>query len=273
MSEPLDQALTALFPAEDAATARRLLDAYGTASFPQDRERVQLAALSLCGGDIDELRRLVDRARRDYRDVLYWQQLAAGYVDPLADRLLQSGLEAALTPRRLELLRESVPTLARVAVLSNPSNAFHPPQTAALAARAAELGVAVVPVAAQRPGDFPAAFATMQHEGVDGLVILASPLHQYHLRTLAALALDVGAASICELGRYARLGGLLSYGPSAASQATKTVRSLRGALGVPVAASSEASASPALVVNLTTARRLGLTLSPGLLQQASATVG
>ena len=93
--------------------------------------------------------------------MLYWQSLAGDYADPIADDLDAALLTPALTPRRLTLLREAVPTLRRVAVLWNPSNAHHQPQVDALRDAARELGLALVPCAVRRPADFGDAFAAI----------------------------------------------------------------------------------------------------------------
>src|SRR4051812_40599457 len=117
----LDEAIARAFPHEDVATARDILDRYGTAPHEREHERVQLAIVALCHGDLDELAALVERGKRDYRDVLYWQQVAAGQPDPLGDRLAQAGLSPEWTPRRLALLAEAVPGISRAAVLWNPT--------------------------------------------------------------------------------------------------------------------------------------------------------
>src|SRR5439155_11067206 len=176
---------------------RSLLDQYGSEPHERERERVQRAALSLCGGDLDELAELVQRAKLDYRDVLCWQSLAEGEADPIADQLDAALLTPNLTAERLVLLREAVPTVGRVAVLWNPANGLHRPQLAELERRARGVGLALLPVAVHRPAEFEAAFAGMRRERAEGLVALSSTLHRLQLRRLAALALDSRLASIC----------------------------------------------------------------------------
>src|SRR5439155_6674438 len=127
MADLTEQMIARTFPDLDEATVRAVLDQYGAEAHEREQDRVRLAALSLSGGDLDELSALIQRAKRDYRDVLYWQQLAGGYADPLIDRLDAAVLTPALTPERLALLCEAVPGLARVAASWNPSKRLHPP--------------------------------------------------------------------------------------------------------------------------------------------------
>jgi len=271
--DPVEQAIAATFSGADAATARDILRAYGAAPHERERERVQLAILSLSHGDLGELQRLVTSAKRDYRDVLYWQSLAGGDADPVADRIDAALLTPALTPRRLALLREAVPTLRRVAVLWNPSNAYHQPQIDALQGPAREGGLLLMPLAVRRPDELGDAFATMRREGVDGLVLLSSALHRLNLRRIAALALDNHVASIGELEQFAREGGLLSFGPRSADLGQRLVTHVRQALADPTLGGPDA-APPALelIVNLQTARLLGLTIPEPVLRQATEVI-
>ena len=68
-------AIQVAFPASVPAAILAVLDQYGTESYENERERVQLAIIELCGGSEDKLPALVRMAKTDYRDVLAWQQL------------------------------------------------------------------------------------------------------------------------------------------------------------------------------------------------------
>jgi hypothetical protein len=67
-------AVRATFPRSDASTILGILDFYGTGSYEREKERVQLAIVSLSEGSEDKLLDLVQAAKTDYRDVLYWQE-------------------------------------------------------------------------------------------------------------------------------------------------------------------------------------------------------
>jgi hypothetical protein len=68
-------AAQAAFPGGDLADLAAILGLYGTEPYERERERVQLAIITLSGGDPDKLRQLVRDAKRDYRDILAWQEL------------------------------------------------------------------------------------------------------------------------------------------------------------------------------------------------------
>ncbi len=129
-----------------------MLDLYGVEPHERERERVQLALVTLSDGNVELLLDLVRCARQDYRDVLYWNELAAGVRDPVAESIAGLPLlTPELTPKRLELLTEAVPDLGRVAVLWNPVSAAHSKELEALDVVAAALGVQVEPVSVSVP--------------------------------------------------------------------------------------------------------------------------
>jgi len=67
-------AVARTFPDEDPAAVLAVLDRYGTGRLERERERVQLAILTLSRGSLERLVHYTERARRDYRDVLYWAE-------------------------------------------------------------------------------------------------------------------------------------------------------------------------------------------------------
>ncbi len=124
------QAIAARFPSEAPATVLGILDQYGPDRHHRERERVHLTLLTLCHGNLDELRGLVAAATRDYRDVLYWAELATGSPDPVADRFTDALLTPEAAPARLALLKGAVPGGARIAVLWQPGSDSHQGQMA-----------------------------------------------------------------------------------------------------------------------------------------------
>lgn len=271
--DQVERAMQEAFPNADRAEARRILDEYGKAAHEREVDRVRLDILALCQGDLAKLRVLVDRATRDYRDVLYWAARAEGYADPVADDLAAALMTPELTPARLALLHEAVPSVRRVAVLWNPSNASHESQIAALGGPARERDLALGPIAVSRPGDFEAAFAAMRRERASGLIVLTSTLHQFQLRRLADLALRYELPTICELSRFAEAGGLLSYGPRTADLGRRTVAHLRERLMADRPDDPDPEPPELeLLVNLRTARSLGLTVPPAVLGRATRVI-
>jgi len=72
LSKPVTEKVAQLFANDDRTEVMELLAAYGEQSHEREPERVRLAILKLSGGDEAEVRRLVEAARQDYRDVLWW---------------------------------------------------------------------------------------------------------------------------------------------------------------------------------------------------------
>ncbi len=183
-------------------------------------------------------------------------------------------LTPELTPKRLELLKEAAAEVVRVAVLWNPSYEKHAEELQDLETTSRALGVRLRPVAVQRAEEFDVAFATMTRERAGGLVVLGSALHHRHLRRIADLAVMHRLAAICEFMEFVGLGGLIGYGPSypdmfrrAAGYVAKILRGARpGDLAVEQPTRFE------LVINLKTAKALGLTIPPSLLLRADQVI-
>ena len=179
-----------------------------------------------------------------------------------------------LNGKRLELLKEAVPRLSRVAVLWNTGNESHEEQLKDLASPARTLGMHLRPAGVQKPEDLEGAFQTMAKEQAGGLMILASSLTHRHLTRIADLAVKHRLPSIMEFSEFADAGGLLMYGPTWASMFRRggqlVGRILKGAEpgDLPV----EQPTKFELVVNLQTAKALGLTIPQSLLIRADKAI-
>ena len=183
-----------------------------------------------------------------------------------------AGLE--VVGKMLELLKEVVPKVSRVAVLSNPANRGH-----ALALKEAEtsaraLGVRLQTLEARGPNEFHSAFAAMARERAGALFVLPDPIFFAHRTQLADLAAKNRLPSIYGLREHVDAGGLLAYAPSLTDMyrraATYVDKILKGAkLGdLPV----EQPTKFELVVNLKTAKALRLTIPQSVLFRADAVV-
>jgi len=210
----------------------------------------------------------------------------AGVGDPVGSDLVKSLrtpggnvtgialLTPELTPKRLALLKDAAPEIARVAVLWNPGIKGHVQELQDLERSSRSLGIRTYPIEVQRAEDLEAAFASMIRERVDGLVVLASPLHHRNIRQIADLSLKYRLPAICEFSEFAAVGGLMVYGPSWPDMyrhaATHVAKILAGAkpADVPV----EQPTRIELLVNLVTAKALGITIPPSLRMRADRVI-
>src|SRR6266545_1955449 len=174
----------------------------------------------------------------------------------------------------LELLKEIVPKVRRVAVLSNPDGPAQPITIRNVKDAARSLGLQLQLVEARGPGDFNGAFAAMARERVGALFVVTDPVFILHRARLVDLAAKNRLPSIFTQRADVEAGGLISYGPNfsdmyrrAAIYVDKILKGARPA-DLPV----EQPTKFELVINLKTAKALGLTIPPSLLQRADEVI-
>jgi putative ABC transport system substrate-binding protein len=178
-----------------------------------------------------------------------------------------------LTGKRLELLKDAVPQMQRVAVLWD---AFSADQFPAAAAAARGLGVQVHSLELRHPlaYDFAAAFSAAVQGRADALLVLASPLFYRERRQLTALALQHRLPSIAGSRDAAEAGALLAYGANLAHMyrraASYVDKILKGA--TPADLPVEQPTKFELIINRKTAQALGITLPPSLLLLADEVI-
>src|SRR5262249_8051236 len=124
-------------------------------------------------------------------------------------------LNLEVGPKRLELLREMIPTATHVAALINPSSAVNAERLAKdLQAAAQTLGLQVQVLNASTESDFDTVFATLVRQRVQGLVIGTNNFFTGRSSQLAALALRHAVPSVYQYREFVAAGGLMSYGGS-----------------------------------------------------------
>jgi len=204
-------------------------------------------------------------------------------ADPTTSRLIESyrhpgtnvtgvyALEPELAGKRLELLKESVPNIAHVAVLWNAYSRF---QLTQLEDAARSLGVTLSAIELNAPYDFDAGFREAKKRQATAAMVLLAPAFYVRRERLAASALRARMPTMHEKEDMVRAGGLLSYGASFDDTWGRAAyfvdRILKGAKAseLPV----EQVARFKLTVNLKTAKALGLTLPESLLIRADEVV-
>ena len=186
-----------------------------------------------------------------------------------------SSMSPELNGKRLELLKEVVPGLSRVAILWNPDirGAVFDYKESEGAART--LHLQLQSVEATRADDFERAFAAMTAERAEAVVVPAvNPLVFNNRSRVAALAQQHRLPSIFGTKDYADAGGLMAFGPNVIDQwrraATYVDKILKGAR--PADLPVEQPTKFELVINLKTARALGLTIPPSLVRRADRVI-
>jgi putative ABC transport system substrate-binding protein len=183
-------------------------------------------------------------------------------------------IAAALLPKRLELLREMVASSAVVAVLVNPNDPNAAPYTrdVQVAARTFGLQVSVVHAATER--DFDTAFATLVNAGANALLVTTNALFINRREKIVALAARYAVPAIYDRREFSAAGGLMSYGASIIDQYRQSGvyigKILHGvkAADLPVMQPTKFE----LVINLKTAKALGLEIPPSLLARADEVI-
>ena len=180
-------------------------------------------------------------------------------------------LTSQLSGKRLELLKEIVPGLSRVAVFWNPPNPAYGPVLKELEAAAKALVIGLQRLEVRVPGDFEGALQVAISQRADALIMPADPLTTNQAGIVADLALKYGLPSIMDIKEMVAAGGLLALGPNLVDSyrraATHVDKILKGAK--PADLPMEQPRTFDLAVNLKTAQALSLTIPQSVLQQAT----
>jgi putative ABC transport system substrate-binding protein len=207
--------------------------------------------------------------------------------DPVADELvasmarpganltgLTSSVSYQLGGKRVELLKDIKPDLVRLAVLKNPDHPSSNPYLSEVEKVAQVLGLTVRAFDARSPGDLPPAFAAMVEWRADGVITLNDGMFYSQRERVVMLARENRLASMHPETGFVETGGLVSYGPSLPDLflrgATYVDKILRGAK--PADLPIEQPTKFELVVNLKTAKALGLDVPPTLLALADEVI-
>ena len=175
--------------------------------------------------------------------------------------------------KRVELLRDAVPGLRRVAILLNVGNANAVLELGEIQAATRTLGLAVATSEIRRGEDIVSAFEALKGRA-DGIYVVADPLVFSNRARIHTLAMAARLPAIYNSREYVEMGGLMSYGPNfpdmfrrAADMVDKILRGVKPG-DIPVEQPTQFD----LVINLTTAKALGLAVPPTLLARADEVI-
>jgi len=181
---------------------------------------------------------------------------------------------AELSAKRLQLLKEAIPRLTRVAVLWNPGTPYHPKAVEDLKAVAPSLAIELSFVGVRTPEKLGPAFSAFSRAHAQALYVIDAPLFFTHRTTLLKLASKARLPVISGERQYADEGGLMSYGANYADQLRRAAgyvdKILKGAKpgDLPI----EQPTKFELVVNLKTAKALGITIPESILLRADEVI-
>jgi len=187
---------------------------------------------------------------------------------------LSMSVEQEIGGKHLQLLKEAVPTVSRVAVLWNPLTAPHTITLKEMGAAAQALRLHLQPLSARRPDEIDGAFAAMSRARADGLIVLEDAMFMAVRMRITDLAMKGRLPSIYGIHEHTGAGGLMSYGPSLPDLFRRAAgyvdRILKGAK--PADLPVERPTKFELVINLKTAKALGLTIPPSVLLRADQVI-
>jgi putative ABC transport system substrate-binding protein len=196
--------------------------------------------------------------------------LVASLAKPEKNITGVSILGPELVGKRLQLLKEAIPGISRVAVLSNPTDTAQALLLREAQVAARSLKVRLQVLGARAPSDFAGTFSAMTRERLGGVIIFTSSMFYAERTRIAELAAESRVPAIYSVREYAEAGGLMAYGVNLGESfrraATYVDKILKGAR--PADLPVEQPAKFELVINLKTAKALGITLPTSLLSQA-----
>jgi putative ABC transport system substrate-binding protein len=204
--------------------------------------------------------------------------VGAGFVDSLArpggNATGFMNFEYSISGKWLELLKQIAPGLTRVAVLRNAATPSGPGQFAAIQAVAPSLRVEVNAVNVRDAGEIERAVVGFARTPDGGLIVTASPAAQVHHELIISLAARHKLPAVYPFRYHAAAGGLMSYGPDQIDQYRQAAgyvdRILKGEK--PADLPVQAPTKYELVINLTTAKALGLAVPQTLLASADEVI-
>jgi len=200
--------------------------------------------------------------------------LVASLAHPGGNVTGVSVMTAELSAKRLQLLKETIPRLARVAVLWNPDTPWHAKVIEDLKSAARKFSIGLSFVSVRTPEQLGPAFSTVRRTNAQALYLIECPLFSTHRAVLLELAFKARLPMVEAERRFVDAGGLMSYGPNLTDlyrrSAGYVARILKGAKpgDLPV----EQPTNFELVVNLNTAKALGLTIPQSVLQRADEVI-
>jgi putative ABC transport system substrate-binding protein len=183
-------------------------------------------------------------------------------------------LSSDLAPKRLQLIKEIIPSAAHVALLWNPDNVSSVVNLEQLRAAAPQLGLGFTAVEARSPAELAGALATLARERIDVVLVTNDPVHQNSVEQIIAFLTQRNLPAMFQNRENVAAGGLMSYGASlpalfrqGAFLVHKILQGTKPA-DLPVQTPQQLE----LVINLKTAKAIGVSISESVLQRADGVI-
>jgi ABC-type uncharacterized transport system substrate-binding protein len=241
------------------------------------RRKVDVIVVGACGAPLDAARRATSTIPivvTTCADDMVADGIIASLARPGGNVTGQSKVTPELTAKRLALIKEFLPAVSRVGVLWAPDYSDFAADWRALREAARRLGVTLHSAEARQPTEFEPALVRLRREGAEALITFSDALVFGHVKTLTEKAAQTRLPAVYAFREAVDVGGLMSYGPNAEHMfrraATYVDKILRGAKpgDLPI----EQPTNFELVINLKTAKALGLTIPPALLLRADQVI-
>ena len=185
-----------------------------------------------------------------------------------------TNIDPDLSAKRLQLLREALPKVSRVAVLYHGGPGGDQEELRETQTAAKKLRVAIQPLHVLEPEQFQSAYAAMVKERAQALIIFSGSFTSFHRRTLLDLAAKIQIPTMCGNPEWSTAGGLISYGHDRSDQwrraAVYVDKILKGTK--PADLPVQQPMKFELVINLKTAKEIGLTIPPNVLVRADRVI-
>jgi ABC-type uncharacterized transport system substrate-binding protein len=200
--------------------------------------------------------------------------VVASLARPGANLTGTTRMISEMSVKHVELLKEAVPSLAKLAVLWNPTNSSHRPALQAVDAAARSLSLPIHPLEVRAVADLDGVFAAIVGERADGVLFIADPVFYIQLRRMVDFVASKRLPAIANFIEFPKLGGLMGYAPSIPDEfrhaAGHIDKILKGAKpgDLPI----EQPTRFQLVINLKTAKALGVEMPPMLLARADEVI-
>jgi ABC-type uncharacterized transport system substrate-binding protein len=200
--------------------------------------------------------------------------LVASLARPGGNVTGSTNIDPDLSAKRLELLKETIPKLSRVAILYHGGPGGDEDELQETQAAAKRSKVQVQSYRVQNPSEFERVYGTMTKERADALIIFHGNFTSFHRRQLVDLATKKRLPTMCGQPAWSEDGGLISYGHDRRHQYRRAAyfvdKILKGAK--PADLPVEQPMKFEFVINLKTAKRIGLTIPPNVLVRADKVI-